>query len=197
MLRGEEGAQHAFLQAKGPTESTDSFRGLLMGDHTAKVCTSVLAPEVKKAIDTFSHLSNVEIHEEEQRTEVAMLFPPLFYARKHKTPSAIMFIVLSKAFDKLVRQVVFGASEAHGDINTITDTLLRSGVDMVAASHLAPIVASSGLEVLALICNMVGRLHDQTWFQIDSKRMLIMTTRGSRQGSVIFNAVTVSPCLSF
>ena len=47
---------------------------------------------------------------------------------------------LSEAFDKLVRQVVCGVSEAHGDINTITDTLLRSGVDMVVACHLAPIV---------------------------------------------------------
>ena len=105
---------------------------------------------------------------------------------------------LSKAFDKLVRQVVFGVSEAHGDINTITDTLLRSGVDMVAASHFAPIVASSGgllhqLKVPAHICNMVGRLHDQTRFQIELRGKLIMTTRGSRQGcrfgSVMFNTV--------
>ena len=102
---------------------------------------------------------------------------------------------LSKAFDKLVRQVAFGATEAHGDIDMITDTLLRCGVDSVAASHLAPIVASSGgllrqLKVPADICNMVGRLHDQTWFQIESGGKLIMTTRGSRQGcrfgSVIF-----------
>ena len=47
---------------------------------------------------------------------------------------------LSKAFDKLVRQVVVGVSEAHGDI---TYALLKAGVDMADASHLAPIVASS------------------------------------------------------
>ena len=40
-------------KGKGPTESTDSYRGLLIGDHTAKVCTGVLAPEVKKAIEQF------------------------------------------------------------------------------------------------------------------------------------------------
>ena len=44
---------------------------------------------------------------------------------------------LSKVFDKLVRQVIFGVSEAHGDINTITDALLKADVDMAAASHLA------------------------------------------------------------
>ena len=38
-------------KGKGPTESTDSCRGLLIGDHTAKVCTGVLAPKVKKAIE--------------------------------------------------------------------------------------------------------------------------------------------------
>ena len=41
---------------------------------------------------------------------------------------------LFKAFDKLVRQVVFGVSEARGDTNTIIDTLVRSGVDVAAAS---------------------------------------------------------------
>ena len=34
--------------SKGPTESNDSHRRLLIGDHTAKVYTGVLAPEVKK-----------------------------------------------------------------------------------------------------------------------------------------------------
>ena len=38
---------------KGPTKSTDSHRGLLIGDHTAKLCTGVLAPGVKKAIEQF------------------------------------------------------------------------------------------------------------------------------------------------
>ena len=106
---------------------------------------------------------------------------------------------VSKAFDKLVRQVAFGVNEALGDIDMITDTLLRSGVDSVAASHLAPIVPSSGgllrqLKVPAHICNVVGRLHDQTWFQIEPGGKLTMTTRGSGQrcrfGSVIFNAVS-------
>ena len=97
---------------------------------------------------------------------------------------------------------VFGVSETHGDINTITDTLLRNGVGMVAASHSAPIIASNGgllhhFKVPAHICNTVG-LHDQTWFQIEPRRKLFITTRSSRQGyrcgSTLF---TVSPLLSF
>ena len=165
----------------------------------AKVCTGVLAPEVKKAVEQFLHLNSVAIHkEEEERTEVTTLFPHLFATRKHRTPEAILFMDLSKASDKLVREVASGVSEAHGDIDMITDALLKSGVDSVAASHLAPIVASSGgllrqLRVPAHICNLVGRLHDQTWFQIEPGGKLIMTTRGSRQGccfgSVFFNAV--------
>ena len=35
---------------------------------------------------------------------------------------------LSKASDKLVHQVIFGVSEALGDINTITDALLKAGM---------------------------------------------------------------------
>ena len=34
-------------------KSTDSYRGLLIGDHTTKVCTGVLAPEVEKALEHF------------------------------------------------------------------------------------------------------------------------------------------------
>ena len=45
LLRGEEGASRSQL--------TDSYRGLLIGDHIAKVCTGVLAPEVKKAVEQF------------------------------------------------------------------------------------------------------------------------------------------------
>ena len=48
---------------------------------------------------------------------------------------------LSEAFDKLVRQVVFGVSEARGNTDMIIDTLVRSGVEHIS--------------------NMVGRLHDQ------------------------------------
>ena len=40
-------------EGKGPTESTDSHRGLLIGDHTDKVYTGVLSPEVKKAVEQF------------------------------------------------------------------------------------------------------------------------------------------------
>ena len=117
----------------------------------------------------------------------------VWHARKRR-----FCLHLSKAFDELVRQVVFGVSEARVNTDMIIDSLVRSGEDAAAASHLAPIIASSGdllhqLKVPAHICNMVGRLHDQTWFQIEPEGKLIMTTRGSRQGcrfgSVIFNAV--------
>ena len=62
------------------------------------------------------------------------------------------------------------------------DTLVRSGVDTAAASHLAPIIASSGglLHQPAHICNMVGRLHDQTRFQIEPEGKLIMIDARSR-----------------
>ena len=89
-------------------------------------------------------------------------------------------------------------SAKHRVINTITDTL-EKWYGHGCCIHLAAIVASSGglprqLKVPAHICNMVGRLHDQTWFQIEPGGKLIMTTRGSRQGcrfrSVMFNAVS-------
>ena len=142
------------------------------------------------------------MHEEDERTEITTLFPSSFATIANTRSRQQCSWICAKHFDKLVRQIVFGVREAHGDINTITGTLLRNGVGMVAASHIAPIVASNGgllhqFKVPAHICNMVG-LHDQTWFQIEPRRKLFITTRSSRQkyrcGSTLF---TVSPLLSF
>ena len=116
------------FKGKGPTESTDSYRGLLIGDHTAKVCTGVLAPEVKKAIEQFlppQQCGSTKGGGTNRGHHLVSTF--VRPARKHKIPAAILFIDLFEVFDKLVRQVVFGISEARGDTNTIIDTLVKSG----------------------------------------------------------------------
>ena len=163
-------------KGKGTTESTDSYRGLLIGDHTAKVRTGVLAPEVKKAIEQSlppQQCGSTKGGGTNRGHHLVSTF--VRHARKHKIPAAILFMDLSKAFDKLVRQVVFGVSGARGDTDMIIDTLVRSGVDTAAASHLAPIIASSGgllhqLKVPAhIICNMVGRLYDRRGFRSSQK----------------------------
>ena len=145
-----------------------------------KCALAFLHQRSRKPSNSFSHLSSVAVHEEEERTEVTTLFPPLFATRGNT--GAILFMDLSKSFDKFVRQVAFGA---HGDINTMTDALLRSGVDSAAASHLAPIVASSGglttsAQSPCTHLQLDGPLHHQTWFQIEPRGKIIMTTRGSR-----------------
>ena len=87
--------------------------------------------------------------------------------------------------------------EAKFNVNAIVDALLKAGVDLAAASHLAPIIASNGgllhhLKVPARNCNLVRWLHDQTWFPIEPEGNLTMSKRSSRQGcrygSMIFSA---------
>ena len=146
-----------------------------------KCAQAFLRQKSRESLNSFSHLSSVTIHEEEERTDVTTLFPPSFATLANtRSRQQLCSWICSKHFDKLVRQIVFGIREAHGDINTITDTLLRNGVGMVAASHIAPIIASNGglphqLKIPARICSMVG-LHDQTWFQIEPRRKLFITT---------------------
>ena len=73
-------------KSKGPTESTDSYRGLLIGDHTTKVCTGVLAPEVKKAIEQFlppQRCGNTRGGGTNRGHHVVSTFGR--YARKHRT----------------------------------------------------------------------------------------------------------------
>ena len=85
----------------------------------------------RKPLNSFSHLSSVAIHEEEERTKVTTLFPSLFASRANTRPR--QWICPKHLTSWCAKS--FSESAKH---TKITDTLLRSGVDMVAASHLAP-----------------------------------------------------------
>ena len=84
----------------------------------------------------------------------------------------------SKIFKKGPEAVATHRMRAHGHRKPMSNYTASDCLDSKVPAH---------------ICNMVGRLLDQTWFQIELEGRLIMTTRGSRQGcrfgSVIFNAV--------
>ena len=73
-------------EGKGPTESTDSYRGLPIGDHTAKESTGVLAPKVKKATEQFlppQQCGNTRGGGTNTDHHVVSTF--VRYARKHNT----------------------------------------------------------------------------------------------------------------
>ena len=99
LVRREKGAWHAYIKAKVPRSQLT----LIEGDHTAKVCTGVLAPEVKKAIvkkaiEQFlppQQFGNTRGGETDRGHHVVSTC--VRYARKHKTPSAILCMDLPKA----------------------------------------------------------------------------------------------------
>ena len=100
--------------------------------------------ESRKPLNSFVHLNGVGAQKEEERTEV-MTWSPHLSGTRASTRSQRRFCLRTclKHSISCLRQVVFGVSEARGDTNMIINTLERSGVDTAAASHLAPIIASS------------------------------------------------------
>ena len=74
---------------------------LLIGDHTAKVCTGVLAPKVKKAFEQFlppQQCGNTRGGGTNRGHHVVSTF--VRYARKQRIPSAILFMPLTSWFAK-------------------------------------------------------------------------------------------------
>ena len=127
-----------FIKSKVTRNQLNLVVACSLETRTPKCAQTFLRQKSREPLNNFSHLSSVTIHEEEERTEITTLFPSSFATIANtRSRQQLCSWISSKQFDKLVRPIVFGVREAHGDINTITDTLLRNGVDMVAASHRA------------------------------------------------------------
>ena len=197
MWRG--GRLARLYKGKGEPYLLDSFRGLLVANHVAKICTGVLIDPVRDAVETAlpaQQCGGVRGRGTGHGHLLAASF--VRFTRKHGRPSALIFLDLSKAFDRLVREVAFWVAGANGNPAAIASALRASGVPQEVVEHLVPYILEHGglLEELLVprhICDLVARLHEDTWFQLQAGGRFIVTRRGSRQGCrfgcVIFNAV--------
>ncbi|CAK0801015.1 unnamed protein product [Prorocentrum cordatum] len=153
------------FKGKGDTAECDMYRGLLVGDHTSKIFTGVLYPSVQRRVEEAlppQQCGGVACSGANRGHHVVSSF--VERTAIEKRPSAILFLDLTKAFDKLVREMAF---------------------------HL---VAGSTTEAdLAAQLEHVANLHKDTWFALSPEGKVIRTTRGSRQGcrfgALIFNIV--------
>jgi len=173
----------------------DNSRGLLIGDHVCKHFTSLLMPHVAPAAARF-------LPEEQcggskgKGTNRVSLVSSLFisYSLQIDKVAMILFLDLSKAFDKVVREFVM--TMAEGDQQSF-DVIHKLGLPSEVADHVISYLQAKGtifeqMQIDPLITKLVADLHNGTWFVLDQESGKVIKTRlGSRQGcrfgGLVFN----------
>ena len=187
------------FKGKGDTAECDMYRGLLVGDHTSKIFTGVLYPSVQRRVEEAlppQQCGGVACSGANRGHHVVSSF--VERTATEKRPAAILFLDLTKAFDKLVREMAFHLEAGSTTEADLAAQLEQVGVEGTAASHLANYLMQHGgilqqIEVPEHLISLVANLHKDTWFALSPEGRVIRTTRGSRQGcrfgALIFNIV--------
>ena len=123
----------------------------------------------------------------------------LEYLRRSRRPGFILFLDLSKAFDRVVRQMVFRMGSSVGDaVRAVRDLHLPPDVSIQVERFVAEVgPITETMDVPAEVLRLVAALHSDTWFVLDSVSGKIVSTKlGSRQGcrfgGLVFNLLYAS-----
>eukprot|EP00969_Alexandrium_andersonii_P327225 14459250-Alexandrium_andersonii.AAC.1 len=137
-----KGGRLALLpKPKGDQSECDSHRGLLVADHVCKHFTGSIAPDVCVKINRslpHEQCGGTEGKGADRVAHSSTLF--LEYARKARKSAAIVFVDLSKAFDRVVREVVM---RLNSDC-AVEDTLRSLGLSTDDVAYLAEYLRSQG-----------------------------------------------------
>jgi len=128
------GGRMASLPKKSAARACNQHRGLLVSDHTCKIFTAALAQEVADPV--MSRLPDEQNGGVKGRgTTRAALTTRSFvdYCRRTRTPGAILFVDVRKAYDVVIREFLFGARGEEEDFERIVDDL---GLPGDVAEHL-------------------------------------------------------------
>jgi hypothetical protein len=187
-------------KGKGSPRSTDSYRGLLVSDHLAKVLTSLLQCHLN---DSYAkQVGEAQFGAVAARgTTVASLALRCFHdaVRIRGLSSFTLFLDLSKAFDYAVREVVLGWLEgAPTTAEDRADHFKKLGLGDDASVALVDFIAVHGHVFEQLGTNpdaaaLARSLHTSAWFQLPGDTQLIVTRSGGRQGcklgAMLFNLI--------
>ena len=180
---------------KGDIHDVDANRGLLLADHAGK---GFLA-QVKQHIDP---LYNAGMPKSQygavpkRGTDFAHHILQSFIATSVLSSSSvfILFVDLIKAFDRALRELVFGMPPSSS--TSPTEHFISMGITHDDAAWLGEFVSDHGAmftqwSVDPKVRAMARNLHDGAWFKIGSSPDRVVPATGGRQGcklgSVVFN----------
>ena len=190
----------ALFKGKGDSKATDSYRGLLLSDHSLKVLAGILQDELAPAYRSFLHLEQFGGVSGRGTGFAAQCSWQFLEMCKYMNWSvAILFVDLSKAFDYVIRELLLGFRQNfEGDCEAKLATLTRLGLSRKDAESIVESLESGScfLEHLGVPGSVVGivrSLHTDNWFRFGNSKQVIFSNRGGRQGCklgwAVFNFV--------
>ena len=182
---------------KGDASDCNSSRGILLADHSGKALTGI----VKNAIDPFyeHHMPPTQFGAVKHRgTDMAthLIRSAIDTAKLLELSIFVLFVDLVKAFDKVIRQLVFGwGSSKPEDPVSFLCTL---GVERVSAQWICDYIDERGhlLQQWGVdpgAACLSQALHHGAWFCIADLDSAVLSKTGGRQGcklgALTFNSV--------
>ena len=182
---------------KGLPDICDNHRGLLLGDHSGKVMTSLLKDQLDEPY--LKALPNAQSGCVRNRSTPFVCHTVRLFLDNCRTTHRsvfVLFLDLTKAFDFIVREFVMGRKKC--DCRDVLTALADLGLSAEDVILLAKEIEEHGsfLEICgtsALVANIVAELQSGSWFSIGELTEILLTDKGGRQGcflgAIIFNFV--------
>ena len=120
----------------------------------------------------------------------------LDYTRLAGLSAFVLFIDLSKAFDRVIRELAMGC--LHGTAESVAESVASLGYSQAFAMNIDRLVREQGsvLEQMGLdgkVREIIISLHSGSWFKVGSSPDLVVARRGGRQGcklgAIVFNSI--------
>ena len=182
-------------KGKGDTKSCDAHRGILLEDHAGKALKGMIKDKVDPLYEKFvpaTQFGATRGRGTDFATHMVVGFAEL--ARMRNWSFFALFLDLHKAFDFMIRELVFGWT---GHEENKVARLVELGASIEAATWIKEYIDENGsafeqMKVGPHTTSMVRSMHDGAWFKVRNGSKCISSETGGRQGcklgSTVFNS---------
>ena len=182
---------------KGDSRNTDDHRGILLSDHAGKAMHSMVKDKIEP-----NYVAHMPV---DQHGAVAMrgtdfashiVTSAIAVAHLLKLSLFVLFVDLTKAFDRVIRQLVHGWGLIKSSCRHAY--LLQLGVSSMAAEWIIEYINECGFlfeqwGVNPTAIALSETLHEHSWFQVKSNNMAITSHTGGRQGCKLGSIILIAP----
>ncbi|CAK0861759.1 unnamed protein product [Prorocentrum cordatum] len=190
------------LPKKGDNANVENYRGLLMGDHMGKVSSSILFDDYARAYEQY--IPDVQCGAAAGKgTDFAshLLRNVQAYTKTWGKSLGLLFLDLTKAYDRVIRELVFGRFQT-GPSDTMRwqrgiAALRKLGLSSAQAHGIAQEIAKgtilTEMGITGASAKLLKSMHSPSWFRMKGAKRKLVVRRGGRQGclfgSILFNVV--------
>ena len=171
---------------KGAITECSNYRGLLIGDHIAKCIISLLqdsiTPKYCEAM-LAEQMGGVPSGGTEYASH--LIRSVIDYAAMKSLSVFILFVDLEKAYDRVIREILFGfgSMSAQEQLRHLESL----GIDGSVAADILERLRVNGCvferwNVDPKVIALVRELHHKCWFRVGGLQSVVTSTTGGRQG---------------